>query len=973
MKCDGGSKRSKLCWTLSGAPDPKECLWRGSAPICNRHYQDDEVMIMMNRWGDGKYCDDGNKAYCCKSPLAKENSCYWAGVAASCNGDDLPLTFSDTVLSILDDVAKVILRVIGRAYPLTALVGEALLLVLDELDLDTDKRYCCPKGDVDKWKNCDWFGKPGSCFDGHCPDMTYVQLTDSYFGGGETCGIRMSWVRTFCRESKNDPLFLPVLLGNLFQHPPEGDSVDTDFSLETDKDSDSQQNPSDAAFQFVVLASPEELQVSLDKRDGSHWDVYGCLDGETEGEHTMPAGYEPGKYAVAKEMVPSESSRVLPRYLYKALKPFTVRLALGFTLTVTKLSLPLDLSQSYLTFYDKGEITGVLTLEAVAKVFYEKSDVVVNTPFPGASFKIPGIATIVPQLTVEGSIDASLALAGKIEIRLEFAKWEVCQVVLDNNDDRYKPKEIAEDDPDFDQNGDMDGLKEPAFYAGLQASGDVTARISAAAEFGVRFDKRWEVDPAAVAVVGEASVMPGAEHDITPKYNEPIVDGGTYPDLGPIPSGKRDLSAVGSALGYASSMSSPEPALLRGRSLSKRAAVWGPAISVPVGSYFCPSSTDDSENSGSPCSQIVPAFDEDGWNTNGDDYNGLRRWWELSEASSPLDTQNSTAKPAELEPRSSRLDKRDKKYTQLCEIDISIQYPRNGDERVVTNPATQYDAEHVLEFQLIKWFFLDLDIELPEVPHPDPSRPGMLGFCQLVREQWGIDGFEIQGLETGKGTGVKLTPADHVAQQFPTTTWNRDEYVVLEHKINTPAKGKAWGKNTRRPEQDLEIVDTNNWMAKLTRQAEVDKMLKSMRYLIGSRMYHNDVHIRDILRRQRDQVGNVLELLDTQYLPARPKQAAPYRPWVPLGLKARWNEFTTGKFFVVQTKTMKVLNEWMPRIQEQWASDAKRQEAKTTDGDSDADKRRKEQLQTLIDNRRDLLYTEGVACVAETVLDSSTR
>lgn len=60
-----------------------------------------------------------------------------------------------------------------------------------------------------------------------------------------------------------------------------------------------------------------------------------------------------------------------------------------------------------------------------------------------------------------------------------------------------------------------------------------------------------------------------------------------------------------------------------------------------------------------------------------------------------------------------------------------------------------------------------------------------------------------------------------------------------------------------------------------------------------------------------------------------------------LGLKAKWNEFATGELFLVRPKMMKVLNEWMPRIQEQWASGAKRQEAKITitGGGSGADRR----------------------------------
>ena len=49
----------------------------------------------------------------------------------------------------------------------------------------------------------------------------------------------------------------------------------------TDKD------PNDASFGFFVLASPEELQVSIDKRDGSHWEVFDCFDSVSEEEQTV--------------------------------------------------------------------------------------------------------------------------------------------------------------------------------------------------------------------------------------------------------------------------------------------------------------------------------------------------------------------------------------------------------------------------------------------------------------------------------------------------------------------------------------------------------------------------------------------------------------------------------------------------------------------------------------------------------------
>ncbi|KAF7533915.1 hypothetical protein G7Z17_g13445 [Cylindrodendrum hubeiense] len=1154
QRCGTGKRRSKLCCPLSGAPDPKECHWRGGPDLCNGHCHDDEVMMEMNKWGGGDKCTDGNKAYCCKSPLAEENKCYWAGVGQSCKGDDLPLTFSGTVLSILDDVAKIILAIAGRVVPLAALTGEMLLKVLDELDLDTDKRYCCPAEDIDKWTNCAWYGKPGNCDDGHCPDMKFAQLTDSYFGGGETCGIQ----------------FLEVLL----RHPPKGDAVDTDFTLETDTSSGSKQNPNDAAFQFVVLASPEELQVSLDKRDGAHWDVFGCTDSVSEGEHTvqmvctdfsedsnchkiglghgvpgtilqMPNGCGPGKYAVAKKMTTSQNSK-LPRHLShlshhspvvydltfdydftrvprdlgntqmrvdfsnqddywntvvaatvtekkkmkrsledaggnyvrwledefrddyhfgalekrdldarwfgtdilswlaRIVKPeikrefthkyddtLTVKLvdeswsctkgdvsyeghvlaqallnlkvesSFGFTLIVTKLDLPLDMSQSYLTFYNKGEITGVLTLEAVAKVVYQKSGVILNLPLPGASFKIPGIATIGPQMTVEGSIDASLSVAGTIETKLQIANWEVRQVVPDNRLDEYEPKEIGPGDPSLDRTGDFGSIKKPEFYAGIQVQGDISVKLSVAAEFGVRFVPKWKVDPAAAAVVGEVSVMaklgagistqntcpftygldvgarlyarveapqifkwPGGEYDITPKWNKAIIKGGTCPDIGPIPS-KRDIKALASV--FNSSLLGNN--LLQDRGLRKRGGVYGPAFSIPVGRYFCPS--DDDENKGSSCSEVDADWDQDKYLTDSEDYSDSSLSLERREVDKLMPYNGTLDDRGLQEKRSSDLASSERKST-LCGLPITIRYPSNGnvpnapaygfqqpnecgdyefgtplDARVVLPPHAkkqQYDAEHVLEVQMPKQFFDHLNDTLGPFDHPDPSRKDQISFCELVRELWAIPAIAIPGLDTSRGNSAALSPADHISAQYPSTTWNSDEYVVLEHRINTPAKAKAWG-------EERQIVDTRRWEQRmLPNKRGARAMLKSMRELVGQRMYHNDFYIRHVMGVQKDRIGNILEKLDTQVLPQNPPRAGPWKPWRPLGLKAEWNSFMKGKFIQVQIKTMKVIKEFLPRLQDTWATDAMRRDAEDKLGDSPAKLKENKDTRKLIDD-----------------------
>ena len=226
----------------------------------------------------------------------------------------------------------------------------------------------------------------------------------------------------------------------------------------------------------------------------------------------------------------------------------------------------------------------------------------------------------------------------------------------DNNDDAYKPKEIGEGDTSLDRTGDFEGIKTPEFYTGVAVQGDVTARLSAAAEFGVRFADKWEIEPAAAAVVGEASVMvklkagvstnavcpftysldvgallfarvqapqafgwSGGEYDLT-KWTKGVFDSDTCPDLGAIPS-KRDLGLVGAGnysaahgqdYGLPSQLESAGSAddngiQRRSGHLAKRAGVYGPVLSLPVGKFFCPPSSDPDENESSSCSNVEAA------------------------------------------------------------------------------------------------------------------------------------------------------------------------------------------------------------------------------------------------------------------------------------------------------------------------------------------------------------------------------
>ncbi|XDG10594.1 hypothetical protein ABKA04_010209 [Annulohypoxylon sp. FPYF3050] len=146
-----------------------------------------------------------------------------------------------------------------------------------------------------QWQHCGWHGKPGSCFDNHCDIGHQVQLTSSDYGAGESCAPRLERTRVFCCDpAKGKSPFLPVPLDYLFPNPPAGKDVDTDFDLTIDDtwgtghdETNDENNPDDAAFGFWVMTSPEEIQISLDKRDGSHWELFNCHDSVSEEAQTV--------------------------------------------------------------------------------------------------------------------------------------------------------------------------------------------------------------------------------------------------------------------------------------------------------------------------------------------------------------------------------------------------------------------------------------------------------------------------------------------------------------------------------------------------------------------------------------------------------------------------------------------------------------------------------------------------------------
>ncbi|TDZ15172.1 Endochitinase [Colletotrichum orbiculare MAFF 240422] len=287
---------STLCCPVSSAPDPKDCKWRsqGDAPTCNGRCEFGEVGLQMNKWGDGKYCEDGHKMYCCKTKAENSDGdkCRFHDNGKKCPSGQKALTFSGGFGN----------GNIGEKTPdvdlkhLQSLTGTALEDALDEYTWKKISLWCCDDDEFKKWKNCEWKGKPGSCFDAHCDLNTEVMLTWAGAGGGEMCFPHPDphRARIFCCDPPSgSSLFLPAALKDLFPDPPTGDDVKTKGNTKTDdtwggsRTGGSDDDPNKSAIQFYVMASPTEIQVTLDKRDGSHWELFNCDDAHSLGAQTV--------------------------------------------------------------------------------------------------------------------------------------------------------------------------------------------------------------------------------------------------------------------------------------------------------------------------------------------------------------------------------------------------------------------------------------------------------------------------------------------------------------------------------------------------------------------------------------------------------------------------------------------------------------------------------------------------------------
>jgi chitinase len=150
----------------------------------------------------------------------------------------------------------------------------------------------------------------------------------------------------------------------------------------------------------------------------------------------------------------------------------------------------------------------------------------------------------------------------------------------------------------------------------------------------------------------------------------------------------------------------------------------------------------------------------------------------------------------------------------------------------------KYEAEHVVEFQLIKHFFIDLDRNLG--PFPDPADANkQLKFCPLVKKLWNIQPVAIPTLTRRPRQTLVLgvSPAP-----------NYNEIQLIDFKKWIGGDPSDYGSPVN---QD----DANSKKSLITDIGGAEKIMKSLRAIVGSCIHHSDAHVMSILQKQKERVG----------------------------------------------------------------------------------------------------------------------
>ncbi|KAI8197977.1 Mutanase, partial [Colletotrichum sp. SAR 10_65] len=361
-----GAKRYKgLCCPLGQTPDFETCGWNLlDGGDCGGGCETNQVSIASDKWfinkkGVENYCFYGTATFCCDAVETGENVCAWEDTCFNVGSNGLPT--SNNVCSK------------GRKFVTYAKDAPGHGSCQGDAKVNSWKAYCCDQ-DVNT-SSFGWSGVGGFDDDGQskcnsaktCP-LGKTAIATSSLGGGADCtyselagstffnpALSHKVQRTLCADPnalRRQIKTLPVPVENIFPHPgPSTDKQTWDVKLDptmggADPTPEESTNADKNSFGWYIMSGPEDELTSLNKRDGSHWELFDCEAGALHEKRQtvravctdnsdesncglihkgrgvaetvveMPEGCGPGRYAMAVSLTRSDN-QTLPHRLVK--------------------------------------------------------------------------------------------------------------------------------------------------------------------------------------------------------------------------------------------------------------------------------------------------------------------------------------------------------------------------------------------------------------------------------------------------------------------------------------------------------------------------------------------------------------------------------------------------------------------------------------------------------------------------------
>ncbi|KAF6812686.1 glycosyl hydrolase family 18 [Colletotrichum sojae] len=367
VKAGTGQKQFKaLCCPLGQTPDTDTCGWNElDGGSCTPGCEAGQVAIASDKWfinskSVENYCFFGMATFCCDAVEAGESVCGWEDKCVSIVG------FQHVPAS-----SKACSQ--GRKFVTWTKSTPGHGTCKGDADVNSWVPYCCDQ-DVDtssfKWSGVGGMVDGGSkaCESAKTCPLGKTAISSSYLGEGADCtaveltiGLGISQAtqvreqRTLCADPnalRRQIKTLPLPLENLFPKPgPSTDKQKWDVKIDpttggADPTPEESTNADKNSFGWYIMSGPRDELTSLNKRDGSHWELFDCEAGALhekrqtvravctddseasncglihEGQDVaetvveMPEGCGPGRYAMAVSLTPSDNQTV-PHRLVK--------------------------------------------------------------------------------------------------------------------------------------------------------------------------------------------------------------------------------------------------------------------------------------------------------------------------------------------------------------------------------------------------------------------------------------------------------------------------------------------------------------------------------------------------------------------------------------------------------------------------------------------------------------------------------